>query len=142
MDRIGQEKIMGAVLSMTYSLYPIEMTENRNALVRKALEMLGKDCTEQELEELLFALHQSKIDLHPGCQCLINNGYYPDDFTDSFRKLDLMDETGQAARELYAVLKHPQESWEPQSMYAAIRAVYNKEYDAQRIHAIQTELQK
>ena len=67
MTRENHNRILGAVLSMTYSLYPIEMTEERNALVRRALAMLGQDVSEEQMEQLLFDLHQSKYDLHPGC---------------------------------------------------------------------------
>ena len=33
MNREEQNRVLGAVISLTYSLYPIEMTEERNALV-------------------------------------------------------------------------------------------------------------
>ena len=98
MTRENQNRILGAVLSMTYSLYPIEMTEERNALVRRALAMLGQNVSEEQVEQLLFDLHQSKYDLNPGCQCLVNNGYYPEDFTDGLRKLERKDAVGAAAR--------------------------------------------
>lgn len=140
MNRDNESRILGAILSMTYSLYPIEMTEERNALVRRALALLGQDASEEQVEQLLFDLHQSKYDLHPGCQCLVNHGYYPDDFTDSFRKLERSDETGAAARELYEVLKTPHPGWDAASMYAAIRAIYNREYGAERIREIQKSL--
>ena len=140
MTRENQNRILGAVLSMTYSLYPIEMTEGRNALVRRALAMLGQDVSEEQMEQLLFDLHQSKYDLNPGCQCLVNNGYYPEDFTDGLRKLERKDAVGAAARELYEILKTPHPDWDAASMYAAIRAIYNKEYEVERIREIQQKL--
>lgn len=142
MNRNDQGRILGAVLSMTYSLYPLEMTEQRNALVRDALAMLPTDASEAEVERMLFALHQSKYDLDPGCQCLYNNGYYPDDFTDGFRKLDRQDATGTAARALYEVLKKPHPDWDAAVMYRAIRAIYNTEYEVETIDAIRQTLTK
>ena len=100
MNREEQNRVLGAVISLTYSLYPIEMTEERNALVRRALAALGEDCSTEQLDALLFDLHQSKYALNPGCQCLFGKGYYPDDFTDNFRKLDRQDAVGAAARAL------------------------------------------
>lgn len=132
--------ILGAVYSLTYSLYPIEMNEERNALVRRALQWTCEDPTQREVEGLLFELHQSKYDLNPGCQCLFGKGYYPDDFTDGLRKLERQDETGEAARELFAVLQRPNPEWEPEELYAAIRATYNNEYGAERIREIKNKL--
>ena len=40
MTRENMARILGAVYSLTYSLYPIEMREERNALVRRALAVL------------------------------------------------------------------------------------------------------
>lgn len=69
MNREEQNRVLGAVISLTYSLYPIEMTEERNALVRRALAALGEDCSTEQLDALLFDLHQSKYDLNPGRAC-------------------------------------------------------------------------
>ncbi len=141
MKKADQNRILGAVLSMTYSLYPLEMTEERNALVRRALALLGQSApAAEDMESVLHALHQSKYDLNPGCHCLIGNGYYPDDFTDCFRKLDRTDAVGEAARALFAVLQKPREDWDAAAMYAAIRAIYNREYDAARIADIHAQL--
>lgn len=135
-------RLLGAVYSLTYSLYPIEMKEERNRLVREALAMTACDPSEEQIEQLLFALRQSKIALDPGCQCMVNHGYYPEDFTDGLRKLAQADEDGQAARELFAVLQEPDPAWEPELLYRAIRATYNREYHAETIRAIQEQLQK
>ncbi|MGM9630424.1 hypothetical protein [Butyricicoccus sp.] len=140
MNREEQNRVLGAVISLTYSLYPIEMTEERNALVRRALAALGEDCTAEQLDALLFDLHQSKYDLNPGCQCLFGKGYYPDDFTDNFRKLDRQDETGEAARTLFAALQTPHPGWDAALMYSAIRAIYNTEYEVERIEEIRARL--
>lgn len=142
MTREDQNDILGAIISMTYSLYPIEMTEERNALVRRALALMGTEPSAEEMESVLFALHQSKYDLNPGCQCLFGKGYYPDDFTDNFRKLDREDETGRAARDLFQVLQHPKDTWNAALMYSGIRAIYNEEYDAARIREIQAQLKE
>lgn len=98
MTRENMARILGAVYSLTYSLYPIEMREERNALVRRALTMTAEDPSEREIDQLLFEIGQSKIALDPGCQCMIGHGYYPDDFTDGLRKLEREDADGQAAR--------------------------------------------
>lgn len=140
MNRTQQNQILGAVLSMTYSLYPLEMTAERGDIVRRALAMLGQDAAQQQVDAILFELHQSKYDLNPGCQCLIGNGYYPDDFTDGLRKLDRQDDTGAAARRLFETLKTPHPDWDAALMYAAIRAIYNVEYDAARIDEIRAQL--
>lgn len=140
MKREHQNQILGAVFSLTYSLYPIEMTDERNALVRRALAALGEDCGEPERDALLFDLHQSKYDLNPGCQSLFGRGYYPDDFTDSFRKMDRQDEAGAAARALFQTLQTPHPDWDAALMYRAIRAIYNEEYGAQRIDEIRAQL--
>lgn len=139
-QRTKLSRILGSVYSMTYSLYPIEMTPERTALVQKALAMTTKNPSEQELEQLLFDMRQSKYDLHPGCQCLIGNGYYPEEFTDGLRKLNRADEDGQAARELFAVLQKPNPDWDATVFYRAIRATYNTEYHAERIRQILAEL--
>ncbi len=128
--------ILGAVYSLVYSLYPIEMTQERNALIRRAMQWTGEDPTPREISQLIFDLHQSKYDLNPGCQCLTNNGYYPDDFTDSFRKLDRQDEVGAAARALFAILQDPSPEWKPEDFYAAIRATYNTEYGVDRMQEL------
>lgn len=133
-------RILGAVYSLTYSLYPIAMKEERNELVRKALAMTAQEPSEEEIAQLLFAIQQSKIELDPGCQCMINHGYYPDDFTDGLRKLTQEDADGQAARELFVVLQKPDPAWEPELLYRAIRATYNREYHAEKIRAIREEL--
>lgn len=140
MNREDQDHILGAVFSLTYSLYPQEMTTVRSHLVRCALSMLGEADAHEQVDGMLFALHQSKYDLNPGCQCLMNNGYYPDDFTDNFRKLDRQDEIGEEARALLDTLKAPHPDWDAALMYCAIRAVYNKEYDAARIRQIHAQL--
>lgn len=142
MTRENMARMLGAVYSLTYSLYPIEMREERNALVRRALAMTAEDPAEQEMEQLLFEIGQSKIALDPGCQCMVGHGYYPDDFTDGLRKLEREDADGQAARELFAVLQKPDPSWEPELMYRAVRATYNAEYGAEKIREIQNELQR
>ena len=141
MNRNDQNTILGAVISMTYSLYSVEMTEERSALVRRALALMNTDASQKEIDALLFDLHQSKYDLNPGCQCFFGNGYYPDDFTDNFRKMDRPDAVGKAARELFDVLLHPKETWSAELMYSGIRAVYNKEYDDVRIKKIQEALE-
>ena len=141
MSRKDQNIVLGAVISMTYSLYSVEMTEERSALVRRALRLMNTDAAQEEIDALLFDLHQSKYDLNPGCQCFFGHGYYPEDFTDNFRKLDRQDEVGQAARELFEVLLHPKETWSAELMYSGIRAIYNKEYDDVRIRKIQAELE-
>ena len=137
MNREEQNRVLGAVISLTYSLYPIEMTEERNALVRRAL---GEDCSTEQIDALLFDLHQSKYDLNPGCQCLFGKGYYPDDFTDNFRKLDRQDAVGAAARALFAALQTPHPDWDAALMYCAIRAIYNTEYGEERMETIRTQL--
>ena len=142
MTRENISRILGAVYSLTYSLYPIEMREERNALVRRALAMTAENPSEQEIEQILFEIAQSKIALDPGCQCMVGHGYYPDDFTDGLRKLEREDEDGQAARELFAVLQKPDPSWEPALMYRAVRATYNTEYHADTIREIQKQLMK
>lgn len=142
MTKENLSHILGAVYSLTYSLYPIEMKEERNRLVREALAMTADSPSSDEIEELLFAIQQSKIELDPGCQCMINHGYYPDDFTDGLRKLEQEDADGKAARELFAVLQKPDPAWEPELLYRAIRATYNREYHADTIHAIVDELNK
>jgi hypothetical protein len=116
------------------------MKEERNELVRKALAMTAQEPSEEEIAQLLFAIQQSKIELDPGCQCMINHGYYPDDFTDGLRKLTQEDADGQAARELFVVLQKPDPAWEPELLYRAIRATYNREYHAEKIRAIREEL--
>ena len=140
MNREEQNRVLGAVISLTYSLYPIEMTEERNALVRRALAALGEDCSTEQLDALLFDLHQSKYDLNPGCQCLFGKGYYPDDFTDNFRKLDRQDAVGAAARALFAALQTPHPDWDAALTYCAIRAIYNTEYGEERMETIRTQL--
>ena len=140
MNREEQNRVLGAVISLTYSLYPIEMTEERNALVRRALAALGEDCSTEQLDALLFDLHQSKYDLNPGCQCLFGKGYYPDDFTDNFRKLDRQDAVGAAARALFAALQTQHPDWDAALMYCAIRAIYNTEYGEERMETIRTQL--
>jgi hypothetical protein len=140
MTRETMSRILGAVYSLTYSLYPIAMKEERNELVRKALAMTAQEPSEEEIAQLLFAIQQSKIELDPGCQCMINHGYYPDDFTDGLRKLTQEDADGQAARELFVVLQKPDPAWEPELLYRAIRATYNREYHAEKIRAIREEL--
>ncbi len=140
MKREQQNQILGAIISMTYSLYPIEMTDERGELVQRALAMLSEDASQEQVDAMLYELHQSKYDLNPGCQCLFGNGYYPDDFTDNFRKLDLQDETGSAARDLLETLKTPHPDWDAALMYRAIRAIYNEEYDAVRIAEIHAQL--
>ena len=60
MTRENMARILGAVYSLTYSLYPIEMREERNALVRRALTMTAEDPSEREIEQLLFEIGQSK----------------------------------------------------------------------------------
>ena len=142
MTRENISRILGAVYSLTYSLYPIEMREERNALVRRALAMTAEDPSEREIEQMLFEIGQSKIALDPGCQCMIGHGYYPDDFTDGLRKLEREDADGQAARELFAVLQKPNPAWEPALLYRAIRATYNTEYHADTIREIQNQLRK
>lgn len=137
MNREEQNRVLGAVISLTYSLYPIEMTEERNALVRRALAALGEDCSTEQLDALLFDLHQSKYDLNPGCQCLFGKGYYPDDY---FRKLDRQDAVGAAARALFAALQTPHPDWDAALMYCAIRAIYNTEYGEERMETIRTQL--
>ena len=141
MNRKGQNEILGAIISMTYSLYPVEMTEQRNEIVHRALALMATDASTEQIEKIIFELHQSKYDLNPGCQCLFGNGYYPDDFTDNFCKMDRQDEIGEAARNLFDVLIHPKEEWEAALMYRGIRAIYNKEYDAVKIKEIQAQLQ-
>ena len=140
MNREEQNRVLGAVISLTYSLYPIEMTEERNALVRRALAALGGGCSTEQIDALLFDLHQSKYDLNPGCQCLFGKGYYPDDFTDNFRKLDRQDAVGAAARALFAALQTPHPDWDAALMYCAIRAIYNTEYGEERMETIRTQL--
>ena len=142
MTRENMARILGAVYSLTYSLYPIEMREERNALVRRALTMTAEDPSEREIDQLLFEIGQSKIAIDPGCQCMIGHGYYPDDFTDGLRKLEREDADGQAARALFAVLQQPDPAWEPELLYRAIRATYNTEYHADTIRKIQNQLRK
>lgn len=140
MNREQQNLVLGAVISLTYSLYPLEMTDERNALVQRALAALGQELDEEQIDALLFDLHQSKYDLNPGCQCLFGKGYYPDDFTDNFRKLDQQDLVGEAARTLFQTLQTPNPDWDAALIYCAIRAIYNEEYDAERIGTICSQL--
>ena len=54
MNRKGQNEILGAIISMTYSLYPVEMTEQRNEIVHRALALMATDASTEQIEKIIF----------------------------------------------------------------------------------------